>query len=114
QIRIIEDLKKEGLDYLIIIPSEQKKLARVINELHSEGIKTICVDIDIPESKRIAFIGTDNYEAGIFMGNLIARNLEGKGKVVLSTTILSHKNLQERLQGIYDVLAKYPDIQIVG
>lgn len=114
QIRIIEDLKKKGLDYLIIIPSEQKKLARVINELHSEGIKTICVDIDIPESKRIAFIGTDNYEAGVFMGNLIARNLEGKGKVVLSTTILSHKNLQERLQGIYDVLAKYPDIQIVG
>lgn len=114
QIRIIEDLKKEGLDYLIIIPSEQKKLARVINELHSEGIKTICVDIDIPESKRIAFIGTDNYEAGVSMGNLIARNLEGKGKVVLSTTILSHKNLQERLQGIYDVLAKYPDIQIVG
>lgn len=114
QIQIIEELKQEGLDYLILIPADQDKLSPVIDELFDEGIKTICVDVDVPESERISFIGTDNYEAGVNMGNLIAKQLGGKGKVILSIMNTEQENLQERMKGIYDVLEKYPDIEIVG
>lgn len=114
QIQIIEELKEEGLDYLILIPYGQERIVPVINDLYEEGIPTICVDVDIPESQRISFIGTDNYDAGVQMGELIAKKLNGKGRIILSSFNLERENLQERIQGIRDVLAKHPDIQIVG
>ncbi|MEN0648373.1 substrate-binding domain-containing protein [Caldifermentibacillus hisashii] len=114
QIQMINDVKKEGLDYLIIIPSEQKSLAPVIDDLYREQIKTICVDADIPNSKRISFIGTDNYEAGKNLANLIVKQLGGSGKVILSATNINQENLKLRVKGVYDVLAKYPNIKVVG
>lgn len=72
------------------------------------------MDADIPNSKRISFIGTDNYEAGKNLANLIAKQLGGSGKVILSATNINQENLKLRVKGVYDVLAKYPNIKVVG
>ncbi|MDL4842268.1 substrate-binding domain-containing protein [Aquibacillus rhizosphaerae] len=114
QIKTIQQLKRDGIDFLILIPSDLKKLAPVIDELDRCNIKTICVDSDVPNSKRIVSIGTDNYEAGINMGNLIAKSLQGKGKVILSATNQYQENLMLRIKGIQQVLKDYPKIKLCG
>ncbi|MBU9714000.1 substrate-binding domain-containing protein [Evansella tamaricis] len=114
QISIIKSLKKEGLDYLILIPSDQKKIRPVINELEEEQVKTVCVDTDVPDSKRISFIGTDDYSAGLTMGNLIVKTLNGKGTIMLSTINEHQENLNSRIKGIQDVIIKYPNIKLGG
>ncbi|MRH44334.1 substrate-binding domain-containing protein [Aquibacillus halophilus] len=114
QLTIINELKSEGLDYLIIIPASQKRFAPVIDKLFEENIKTICVDTDISNSKRFSFIGTDDYDAGVNMGNLIEKTLKGKGNVILSAMHEDQDNLNMRLKGIKDVLVKHPNIKIVG
>ena len=45
----------------------------------------ICVDSDAPESHRILFIGTDNYQAGLISGKRIGDLMQGEGNLVVIT-----------------------------
>jgi ribose transport system substrate-binding protein len=76
-----------------------------------QGIPVICVDADSPASKRIMFIGTDNFRAGQESGKRIAEILNGKGNVAV-ITIPGQFNLEERLRGAYDAMKKYPGIKL--
>jgi ribose transport system substrate-binding protein len=71
----------------------------------------VTIDSDAPESKRLAFIGTDNYRAGIMGGKIIADKLQGKGSVIVFT-IEGQPNLAERLHGYKDIFEAHPGIKI--
>src|SRR5207247_2735720 len=49
----------------------------------AEGIPVICVDADVPDSRRVLFVGTDNLRAGMESGRRMAEILHGKGQVVV-------------------------------
>jgi ribose transport system substrate-binding protein len=70
------------------------------------------VDSDAPDSRRILFVGTDNYRAGIESGKRMADILKGQGRVVI-VTIPGQFNLDERARGVNDELKKHPGIKIV-
>jgi len=76
------------------------------------GIPVICLDSDAPDSKRVMFIGTDNFRAGQESAKRIAEILKGRGDIVV-ITIPGQLNLDERLRGANEALKKYPGIKIV-
>ena len=78
----------------------------------SSGIPVICLDSDAPDSKRISFIGTDNFRAGQESAKRMADLLKGHGDIVL-VTIPGQLNLEERVRGVNEALKKYPGIKIV-
>ncbi len=116
QIEKIRELEEKGIDYLILTPADSERFVNIINNLDAKGIKTICIDSDCLNSKRLSFIGTDNYAAGIKMGEVIAKHLKNKekGDVIISMTDKNRTNMTERLQGVEDELKKYNIIKIVA
>lgn len=82
-----------------------------INKAIAAGIPVITIDSDAPSSKRLFFIGTNNYQAGLTGGQRLAQELKGKGNVVVFT-MPDQPNLQDRLRGYKDALAKTPEIKI--
>ena len=82
-----------------------------IDRAVAAGIPVITVDSDAPSSKRLFFIGTDNYHAGQIGGQRLAKELNGKGNVVVFT-IPEQANLKERLRGYRDALEASPQIKI--
>ncbi len=82
-----------------------------IDRAIAAGIPVITVDSDAPASKRLFFIGTDNYHAGQIGGQRLAKELNGKGNVVVFT-IPEQANLKERLRGYRDALEATPGIKI--
>jgi ribose transport system substrate-binding protein len=76
------------------------------------GIPVVTVDSDAPASKRLTFIGTDNYKAGMIGAQLAVKQLQGKGNVVLFT-MPEQANLKERLHGYRDGFEGHPGIKIV-
>lgn len=114
QIEAIEHLVKEGIDYLILIPADIDKLAPIVNELAEKQIQTICIDSDIPNCKRVSYIGTDNYEAGKNIGELILKTVQGRGKVLVSATNIEAHNLSQRFQGLQEVLKGNGEMEIVA
>src|SRR5579862_4191791 len=82
-----------------------------IDKAVAAGIPVITVDSDAPTSKRLFFIGTNNYQAGFTGGQRLAQELKGKGNVVFFT-MPDQPNLQDRLRGYKDALARTPEIKI--
>ena len=76
------------------------------------GIPVITVDSDAPSSKRLLFVGTNNYDAGVMGGRVVAKELKGKGNVVVFT-MPSQANLAERLNGYKFAFGEHPGIKIV-
>jgi ribose transport system substrate-binding protein len=74
-----------------------------IDKAIAAGIPVIAMDSDAPASKRLFFIGTNNYAAGVSGGMRLAEELKGKGNVVVFTMPDQH-NLQDRLRGYRDTL----------
>lgn len=83
-----------------------------INAAIEQGIPVITIDSDAPASKRLTFVGTDNYGAGLMGAQLAVKQLQGKGSVVVFT-MPEQANLKDRLRGYHDGLEGHPGIKIV-
>lgn len=96
----------------IVVVGFDPQLEPCIQEATDAGIPVITVDADLPNSARLAFVGTGNVTAGRVGGEKLAEMVGGKGKVVLVYQP-GQSNLEERAQGYREALANYPDIEIV-
>jgi len=96
---------------ILLTVSSAELFRSPINSAIEQGIPVICMDADSPESKRILFIGTDNFRAGQESGRRMGDLLQGNGNVVV-VTILGQFNLEDRLRGVEEALKKFPGMKI--
>jgi ribose transport system substrate-binding protein len=82
-----------------------------VDKAIAAGIPVVTIDSDAPASKRLFFIGTNNYQVGLTGGQRLGQELKGKGNVVVFT-MPDQPNLQDRLRGYRDALARTPGIKI--
>jgi len=97
---------------ILVSVSDPKLLKEPIDNAILRGIPVICIDADAPDSKRVLFIGTDNFRAGQESGKRMATLLGGQGHIVL-ITLSGQLNSEERVRGVNDSLKKYPGVQVV-
>src|ERR1700758_4580881 len=103
-------VQKKATGILLGVP-DPTLLKDSIDKAVAAGIPVITIDSDAPSSKRLFFIGTNNYQAGFTGGLRLAQELKGKGSVVVFS-MPDQSNLQERLRGYKEALARTPDIKI--
>lgn len=96
---------------ILLAVTDSAVLKDSIDKAVAAGIPVITIDSDAPSSKRLFFIGTNNYQAGFTGGMRLAKEMKGKGNVVVFTMPDQH-NLQDRLRGYKDALSKTPDIKV--
>ncbi len=89
---------------ILLAVTDPALLKDSIDQAIAAGIPVITLDSDAPASKRLFFIGTNNYQVGVVGGQRLAKELNGKGNVVVFT-MPSQPNLQDRLHGYRDALA---------
>jgi ribose transport system substrate-binding protein len=82
-----------------------------IDSAVGQGIPVICIDSDAPDSKRLSFIGTDNFRAGMESGKRMGDLLKGKGNVVI-VSLPGQLNLDERVRGVNEALKKFPGMKV--
>lgn len=100
QRRLIENYVAQGVDGLAVSPLEAAAIGPVLDGLVDKGLKVICIDSDIPGSKRLAYVGTNNIKAGQAIGEKLVEILEGKpAKVVAFVGTMSVENARDRLEG---------------
>ncbi len=81
-----------------------------IDKAVAEGIPVICVDADVPRSKRVLYIGTDNFKAGRESLKQMAA-LVPRGSIAV-VTISGQHNLDDRVAGAADALANFPALKL--
>jgi len=97
---------------ILISVADPKLMKDDIDRAIGAGIPVVTMDSDAPSSKRLFFIGTNNYQAGLMGGQRLAQELKNKGNVVVFT-MPSQANLEERLRGYRDGVEKNGQIKIV-
>ncbi|MFS8572099.1 MAG: sugar-binding protein [Clostridia bacterium] len=108
QIAIIEALIESGVDALAVSPTDAASISPLIRRALNAGIPVITFDSDaLPGTGRIAFVGTNNYAGGVAAGEAFVRALS-RGKYSILTGGLGAANLNARIDGFRDVLAKFP------
>ncbi|MGA9623255.1 MAG: substrate-binding domain-containing protein [Bryobacteraceae bacterium] len=106
-----QDVLKQKPTGILVSASAPDLLNKDIDAAIAQGVPVIAIDSDAPASKRLFFIGTDNYKAGVMGARMLAKGLGGKGNVVVFT-IPAQANLKDRLRGYTDVFAEHPQIHI--
>lgn len=83
----------------------------ISSAVHS-GVPVITIDSDAPDSGRLYFVGTNNYEAGHLGAQRLNQLLHGKGNVVFFT-FPAQPNLVERLKGYQDTFNDHSGLKTV-
>lgn len=97
---------------ILVSVSNPQVIGPAIDAAIAQGIPVITIDSDAPGSKRLTFVGTNNYEVGLMGGRAIAARLNGKGNLLVFTTA-GQPNLEERLRGYRAALEAFPGVRIL-
>jgi ribose transport system substrate-binding protein len=89
----------------VIAPDKQNDYLKAI----SKKVALLTQDNDAPDSGRLCYIGTDNYEAGRAAGALVKQALPDGGTVAIFVGQLDALNARQRRQGVVDELAGVKD-----
>ncbi len=113
QKELIEKYAGEGVHGIAVSCLNGEYLAPAIDAAIDKGIPVITWDSDAPTSRRLAYYGVNDFEAGVVMGKEIARLLGEEGGEVAVLTTLGADNLAKRLEGAMSVIRQHPKIKVV-
>lgn len=113
QAELFQSFVREGVDGIAVVPSDAGIFKPLIDEAVEKGIKVVCIDGDIPNSKRQVFVTSDSYQGGKLAGEAAVKALQGRGKVLVFLAASEVPVVKERYQGFLDVVKQYPEIEIL-
>jgi len=96
----------------LVVVGFDDSLTPVVDKAVGAGIPVVTVDADLPKSRRVAFVGTGNFNAG-YQGGLKLAELIGKAGKVALLTKTGQSNLNERIEGYKAALGAFPKIEVV-
>lgn len=103
----VEELLARGIHGVAISPIDGLNQVGFLNDVAART-KLITHDSDAPESKRLCFIGMNNYLAGREAGRLVKGALPDGGEVMIFVGRLEQLNAKWRRQGVLDELMGRP------
>ncbi|HMP82172.1 MAG TPA: sugar-binding protein [Verrucomicrobiota bacterium] len=99
QQQLLDDLLAAGVDGIAVSPVDPANQTDALNRI-AEKTLLITHDSDAPESKRVCYIGTDNFAAGVEAGKLIKQALPNGGKIMVFVGKSDAQNAKDRFGGI--------------
>lgn len=103
QRRELDDLLVRGVAGISVSVNDAAHATEELNKVASQTV-LLTTDSDAPQSKRLAYIGTDNVAAGRQAGEEIKKALPNGGTIMLFVGTLDADNARERVQGIRESL----------
>lgn len=86
QIRLLSALGAQGIDALVIAPTNRSTLAQPVAALAARGVKIVVIDSPLDGSSSQVFVSTDQRAAGEAAGRMLASLVGGNDEV----SVLQH------------------------
>ena len=104
QNALMDDLVAAGTDAIMISSVDPKTSTDAFNRVASQ-VPLFTTDSDAPNSKRIAYLGSSNTQAGIQAGEIAKEALPNGGKCMGFVGFLGADNAVERIAGFRQAVA---------
>ena len=112
QAQFIEQLVSQGVDGIAVSCSDANLLTGAIDDAVDHGVEVVCFDSDAPNSKRFAYYGIDDVEAGRAVMRELARAMGGQGIVAVLAGNQNAPNLQARVRGVREEIDAHEGITL--
>ncbi len=113
QIQQLQNLINRGVDAIIIDANDQNALNLTLEDAVDEGIVVIAVDQEV-SAQGVYNVAINQKAWAKESAQWLAETLDGKGNIILIEGVVGHPANEARMAGVAEVLAEYPDIQVVG
>ena len=118
QLSQVQSLAAQGVDAIIINPVDTAATSRMTGEAVLQGIPLVYVNRE-PEGNdlnedSVVFVGSDQKVSGEMQMRALAEQLNGEGNVAIMLGELSSGATYQRTEGVKEVAAEYPGIQIIA
>ncbi len=114
QVALVESFITQGVDAIVIAPSDAQGLVRVLQEAEAAGIPVITIDSNTDPQVSRSFVATNNREAAGKAADLMAERLGGTGRVALIPYIAGASTSIEREEGFKAGLERHPGLELVA
>ncbi|WP_134701258.1 sugar-binding protein [Ammoniphilus sp. YIM 78166] len=114
QIKLLEKAIASKVDGIIVQGLNDEKFTPVINKAIDKGIPVLTIDTDAPTSRRLTYVGTDNFRAGNRLGHMVVQATGGQGKIGVLIGSDKAENQMLRLNGLKHVIDQFPGLEIVA
>ena len=104
QVALLKDAIASKADGIAVSVIEADALAATIDQAAAANIPVITFDSDSPKSKRLAYIGTNNFEAGRTAGTEALKLFPNGGKLVAFVGNMSAQNARDRYNGFVEAI----------
>jgi PAS domain S-box-containing protein len=112
-IKAVYDAIQRKVAGLMIVGWGNDQVIPAVDAAVNNGIPVVCVGIDIPRSKRHAYVGTDWYRMGSSMADQLAVLINNRGRILtLGAFELDH--IRDGVQGFRKQIDRYPDIEVLA
>ena len=112
QVDKIENLLVQGIQALVVLPNEPAPLTGICSRAADKGVRLIVVDRGLTKNVETLYVAGDNRGFGARSAEVIAKELGGKGKIVVMEGIPCQTNT-DRVEAFREVMKNYPDIKIM-
>lgn len=112
QARLLEKAIASKADGILVQGVNVPEYTQLIDRAVDEGIPVLTIDTDQPDSKRLAYIGSNNEQIGMKMGALIANAATEGGQIGVMIGSDQAVNQLQRLNGFRKAIDAYPELQI--
>src|SRR3954467_14286900 len=107
QMEAIKAALADKYDGIAVSPISPTGEAAALAEI--AGTSTlVTLDSDSQVARRLCFVGTDNYDAGRTVAQLVRQAIPDGGEVIISIGNAEKQNTQRRRQGVIDELLERP------
>ena len=107
QKEIIDNLVGQNVKAIAVSVIDPKGQRLHLDEIAAK-VPLLTQDNDAPESKRLCYIGTNNYLAGREVGKLVKETMPEGGTIAIFVGQLEPLNARQRQRGVLDELADKP------
>jgi ABC-type sugar transport system substrate-binding protein len=114
QLDLFNDQVNKKVDAIILATSEVKAWEKPIGDALAKGVPVFGFDIGAGDKCIWTASGWEEISSGKNIGEGLAKDIGGEGKVAILTGSLGSEFLARRQKSIEDTLAKYPDIEVLG
>lgn len=112
QTNIVDDFVQQHVDLIVLNAVDSAGIAPAVARARKAGIPVVAVDVGA-QGGVSATITSDNVQAGEIAAQYMADRLHGSGSIAVvdGPPVTA---VQDRAQGLKNVLAKYPNIKVVS
>ena len=114
QIALVENFTARKVSGICLAPLDSQALVRPVNSAVKAKVPVVVFDSGVKTEQVVSFVATDNFKGGQLGGEALAKQLGGKGKVILLRYMVGSNSTEEREAGFLDAMKKSPGIQIIS